>query len=212
MKPLRSAGATLVYPLVCNPSTPWLPVGVYVPIMVAGVIWNLLGPGPSPWCWIGLPAAGLLLWSFLEYVLHSQAFHRVTTVPVLQSLQQTHLDHHNEPKDTKQLVVRLARSLPVTAVLFAAAWAVLRSGPLAALLMVGVVSGYLAYEVLHYWIHLRGRRRWLLAPLVKHHLYHHYKDPSRCFGVTSPLWDWVFRTGRPASQPVAVPEPAAGPK
>jgi sterol desaturase/sphingolipid hydroxylase (fatty acid hydroxylase superfamily) len=95
-------------------------------------------------------------------------------------------------------------------VLFAVASVILWSGALAGLLMVGMILGYLSYEGLHYWIHLGRRSRWLLAPLVKHHLYHHYKDDSRCYGVTSPFWDWVFRTGRPPRVQPAARAPAAG--
>ena len=36
----------------------------------------------------------------------------------------------------------------------------------------------------------------LAAAVASHHLHHHSADPSRCFGVTSPLWDWVFHTRR----------------
>jgi sterol desaturase/sphingolipid hydroxylase (fatty acid hydroxylase superfamily) len=62
--------------------------------------------------------------------------------------------------------------------------------------MAGVIVGYLSYEVIHYAIHRVPWARRLLRPLASHHLHHHYADPSRCFGVSSPLWDWVFRTGR----------------
>ncbi|MGB3618930.1 MAG: sterol desaturase family protein, partial [Catalinimonas sp.] len=27
-----------------------------------------------------------------------------------------------------------------------------------------------------------------------HHSIHHFKDDERAFGVSSPLWDWVFGT------------------
>ena len=62
--------------------------------------------------------------------------------------------------------------------------------------MAGVIVGYLSYEVVHYAIHRSRWFRHLFRPWVRNHLYHHHKDDSRCFGVTSPLWDWVFRTGR----------------
>ena len=28
----------------------------------------------------------------------------------------------------------------------------------------------------------------------RHHLHHHFASPKKNHGVTSPLWDWVFRT------------------
>jgi sterol desaturase/sphingolipid hydroxylase (fatty acid hydroxylase superfamily) len=34
--------------------------------------------------------------------------------------------------------------------------------------------------------------RWLR----RHHLQHHYAAPDQNFGVSSPLWDIIFRTSR----------------
>jgi sterol desaturase/sphingolipid hydroxylase (fatty acid hydroxylase superfamily) len=62
--------------------------------------------------------------------------------------------------------------------------------------MVGLIVGYLSYEFIHYGIHQMPWLRRLVKPLASHHLHHHYADDTRCFGVTSPLWDIVFRTGR----------------
>jgi sterol desaturase/sphingolipid hydroxylase (fatty acid hydroxylase superfamily) len=30
--------------------------------------------------------------------------------------------------------------------------------------------------------------------MKRSHMKHHYKDSSRGFGVTSPLWDYIFNT------------------
>jgi sterol desaturase/sphingolipid hydroxylase (fatty acid hydroxylase superfamily) len=181
-----------------QPSGPWLPVLFYGPIGVAGVLWNLVGVRPPLWAWAVLPVVGLLTWTLLEYVLHSHAFHASPWLPRLRSVQASHLGHHEFPKDPRRIVARLSISVPLALVLFALFWAVLMNLKLAMLALSGLVAGYLAYEGIHYWIHIGRRTRWLLRPLVKHHLYHHYKDDSRCYGVTSPLWDWVFRTNRPA--------------
>jgi sterol desaturase/sphingolipid hydroxylase (fatty acid hydroxylase superfamily) len=32
--------------------------------------------------------------------------------------------------------------------------------------------------------------------IKRHHLFHHYRDESVNFGVSSPVWDYVFRTVR----------------
>jgi hypothetical protein len=50
--------------------------------------------------------------------------------------------------------------------------------------------------VIHYSIHQVALVRRLLRPLASHHLHHHFADSSRCFGVSTPLWDWILRTGR----------------
>lgn len=39
-----------------------------------------------------------------------------------------------------------------------------------------------------------------LRSLRRMHLRHHHGGNDRAFGVTSPLWDWVFGTYRPRSE------------
>jgi sterol desaturase/sphingolipid hydroxylase (fatty acid hydroxylase superfamily) len=34
-----------------------------------------------------------------------------------------------------------------------------------------------------------------------HHVLHHYHDPEKGYGVSSPLWDYVFRTVDPTEVP-----------
>ncbi|HZT80738.1 MAG TPA: sterol desaturase family protein, partial [Gemmataceae bacterium] len=193
----------------------WLPVGVFTPFAVAAVVWNLLDGTTPLWQLLLLPLAGLMLWSLLEYVFHSVGFHWPTKSPRLQALQASHAGHHEVPSDPARMVVRLVLTVPVAIVLFGLFSLAFGARP-AALLMAGLIVGYLAYEVVHYRIHVGRGPRWL-RPLVRHHLYHHYKDPSRCYGVTSPLWDWVFRTGRPprkapvkATPPLTQPAAPAG--
>jgi sterol desaturase/sphingolipid hydroxylase (fatty acid hydroxylase superfamily) len=194
----RSAGEGLWRLYSSQPSSPWVPAGVYGPVAVAGVLLNLVGQRLSVWSWVLLPPAGVLIWTLLEYVLHSRGFHGRPRSARMGAVQVSHRAHHADPKDPAKIVTRLAFSLPIAVVVSALAWVALWGIKPAALLIAGALAGYLAYEVIHYWIHVGRRTRWLLRPLVKHHLYHHYKDDSRCYGVTTPLWDWVFRTGRPA--------------
>ncbi len=190
----RACGAVALKPFVHQPSSPWLPVAVYGTLAAGCVLWNLFAEPPAAWMWVVLPASGVLLWTLLEYVLHSRFFH--DPPPPLHWMSTSHGGHHDEPNDPNQVVVRLAFSLPVAAFLFPALSLILWSAQWAALVMVGLIPGYLSYEVIHYSIHQVPAFRRLLKPLASHHLHHHYADPSRCFGVTSPLWDWVFRTGR----------------
>ncbi len=203
----RAARAGLSRFYFQQPSSPWLPALVYGPLAIAGVLWNLVGVRPPCWGWAVLPVAGFLTWTLLEYVLHSQAFHASPWLPQLRSVASSHLGHHEFPKDPTRIVARLSISMPLALVLFALFWVVLWNLKLAMLALAGLVAGYLAYEVIHYWIHIGRRTRWLLRPLVKHHFYHHFKDDTRCYGVTTPLWDWVFRTNRPArAQAADAPE------
>jgi hypothetical protein len=50
--------------------------------------------------------------------------------------------------------------------------------------------------VVHFRIHCGTvRGRWLRRQRTNH-LFHHHRNQDRCFGVTTPLWDWICRTGR----------------
>jgi sterol desaturase/sphingolipid hydroxylase (fatty acid hydroxylase superfamily) len=163
--------------------------------MAAGfVAWNLLAEWPPAWAWVMLPAAGILLWTLIEYALHSQFFH--DPPPRLRWMSVSHGSHHDEPDDPNRIVARLSFSFPIALVLYPLLGMILLSFQWAGLVMVGVVAGYLSYETIHYGIHRWPRFRRMIKPLASHHLHHHYADDTRCFGVTSPLWDWVFRTRR----------------
>lgn len=190
----RGAAVRLLDFFVRQPSTPWVPIAVYVPLAVAALVWNLTGDVPSGWVLIGLPVIGFFLWTLLEYFLHSRGFHSTLDSPWLQQLGKSHRAHHTHPSDPGRIIARLSFSLPVTLLFWGVLTLVLWSPKLAALLMSGMMLGYLAYEIVHYLIHRSKLFRKTLRPLVRHHLYHHHKDEERCYGVTSPLWDVVFGT------------------
>jgi hypothetical protein len=59
----------------------------------------------------------------------------------------------------------------------------------------GILAGYLSYDCIHYAIHHGGRlpTRWLMH-LRSAHLSHHYRDPDTGYGISSDLFDVVFRT------------------
>jgi dihydroceramide fatty acyl 2-hydroxylase len=61
-------------------------------------------------------------------------------------------------------------------------------------LMAGFIVGYLLYDMTHYATHHFPMRSGYAKFLKRHHMMHHYKDPATRFGVSSPLWDWVFGT------------------
>jgi sterol desaturase/sphingolipid hydroxylase (fatty acid hydroxylase superfamily) len=195
-RPPLAVGGFVVRFFTRQPPSPWPPIVFYVPLGAAAVVWNVYAGTPA-WALAALPAAGLFLWTLLEYILHKVAFHQATRFPRLIALYGSHGSHHVDPKDPERIVTRLSFSGMVAVILWAITATVLWSVRLSALVMVGVMAGYLAYEVVHFAIHrARGFRR-ILRPLVRHHLYHHHKDDTRCFGVTTPLWDWIFRTDRP---------------
>jgi sterol desaturase/sphingolipid hydroxylase (fatty acid hydroxylase superfamily) len=64
--------------------------------------------------------------------------------------------------------------------------------------MCGFLVGYLFYDLTHYATHHFAMRDGIWKWLKRYHMMHHYKTPEMRYGVSSPLWDVIFRT-KPAA-------------
>jgi sterol desaturase/sphingolipid hydroxylase (fatty acid hydroxylase superfamily) len=101
--------------------------------------------------------------------------------------------HHEYPQDSLRLVMPPVLSIPL-AVLFYFGFAWLLPGRMFAPFFLGFGLGYLCYDMIHYSVHhlpLTGKVGQILK---RHHLTHHFKEENRGFGVSSPLWDYIFGT------------------
>lgn len=132
------------------------------------------------------PVAGLLLWTLVEYLIHRFAFHGFAP----------HYRHHADPTDPRYIVAPLWLSLAGAAAVWILAAIATGSWSRAALVVAGLLSGYLAYELVHLRIHSADPGGSLLRALRRYHYYHHFADEHACYGVTSPVWDRVFHTCR----------------
>ncbi|MFQ5701791.1 MAG: sterol desaturase family protein [Acidobacteriota bacterium] len=140
-------------------------------------------------------AAGLALWTIAEYILHRFVFHFEPSLGPLRRLHYLmHGVHHDYPKDSRRLVMP-----PWVAVILACPFiglfrAALGPGALFFSVSSGFLTGYLIYDMIHYALHHAPLTHpaWLL--LKQHHMRHHYRDPSHNYGVSSTLWDIVFRS------------------
>ena len=143
---------------------------------------------------IGLFIAGWLIWSLLEYVLHRWVFHYVASSQWgKKQMFFIHGYHHEFPSDGMRLVAPIFMSWPL-AVVFALVY-YLFLGPNHWLqLFAGSAAGYLAYDWIHYYTHHFTPRNPIGKFLRKYHMLHHYKDGEAYFGISSPLWDFVFGT------------------
>ena len=61
-------------------------------------------------------------------------------------------------------------------------------------LFAGFLAGYLAYDMIHYATHHFPMRSGYLKFIKRYHMEHHFKAPNALYGVSSPAWDYVFRT------------------
>jgi dihydroceramide fatty acyl 2-hydroxylase len=131
---------------------------------------------------VGFFGAGLLTWTLLEYAIHGWMGHRFATF-----VTPLHHVHHRDPRAVFALGAWLPASLPllIGAARGARGWTILYGG---------ILAGFAAYEVLHYRMHFRAPICRAEARMRTRHLIHHYCAPALCFGVTTTLWDRVFRT------------------
>jgi sterol desaturase/sphingolipid hydroxylase (fatty acid hydroxylase superfamily) len=141
--------------------------------------------------------AGLLAWTLLEYVFHRFILHATIRNPLLRSfVNESHLRHHLAPRDPDQILVKPLFALAVSAVIYAIILLISRNPFVSSGIMVGIWAGFLYYEAVHYRVHMSLTHSRLLQQQRRAHFYHHFSNSRQCFGVTSPLWDYVFGTMR----------------
>jgi len=195
---------TFVHPLV--------PHVLYIPVIIF-LLWTTpVVPAGGTVLWF---VAGLVAWTFVEYLLHRFAFHAPDpvmaktheivaglapgepVVPALPSFRHVlyflfHGVHHEFPSDARRLVMPPVASIPMALLvwlLFAALF-----GAAARPAFAGLLVGYLAYDSTHFMVHHHSMPTRAGNFLKRHHMRHHFRDPDRDYGVSSPLWDVVFRT------------------
>lgn len=175
----------------CHPITPLV---IYVPLLCVLYAYAAVQSELSLGALLGYTMSGVFVWTLTEYWLHRTVFHFIRDIPAIETLhRRIHGIHHEFPNDMMRVVFPPAPSLGLAAVIFAIVYAL--CGPVVSIpVMGGVIVGYLWYDMTHWWIHA-GRPRSAWGRLLRHnHLSHHFKDHDKRFGVTSPLWDIVFRT------------------
>lgn len=151
---------------------------------------------------LGWFAAGVTLWTLLEWLIHGRLGHRRGA---RNRFAVEHAKHHATPQYIAGWTLKFLIVTPVALVLWALVTPVL-GRPDAAGLVAGLTLMYLYYEMVHRLIHRRPPRsrygRWLRI----HHVHHHFHSPRTNLGVTSPIWDRVFGTYVRVELPVSIPE------
>ncbi|MFO1519114.1 MAG: sterol desaturase family protein [bacterium] len=176
-------------------SHPWKPMALFIPLALL-LTWLSLSAHPrsigSVVLWIAL---GVFAWTLIEYFLHRHVFHLTQIKEPWRSMASgLHLAHH-KTVDTADLIIAPPISSLTFGTLVYFVFALFTfSFSAAALLETGVLIGYLFYEWCHYGAHRFQINSRIGKYLKQYHLRHHFKEPHRAYGVTSPLWDMVFRT------------------
>ena len=170
---------------------PATPVVTYVPV-VAITLWFSV-QAVTIVATAGCFLAGLLLWTLTEYVIHRWAFHYHPTSAFGKKIHfLVHGVHHDYPRDATRLVMPLLVSIPL-AILFYFAFKMAFTEFHYAVFS-GFMLGYVAYDFIHYATHHMKMETGIGRFLKRYHLKHHYNDEHTAYGVSTPLWDYVFGT------------------
>jgi sterol desaturase/sphingolipid hydroxylase (fatty acid hydroxylase superfamily) len=182
-------------------NTPWLerlshvhPATPAIVFLPAAAVFFWLCLSDCSWLLAGsLVLSGILIWTLTEYVLHRWVFHYQPTSALGRKIHfLTHGVHHDYPRDSTRLVMPPAVSLPLAALfwfVFSGLFGARYEGVFA-----GFLVGYVLYDTIHYATHHWRMDSRLGRFLKEYHLRHHYQDDDLSYGVSSPLWDYVFRT------------------
>ena len=147
---------------------------------------------------------GVVTWGLIEYCLHRFVFHfDAQSEKGRARVYAMHLSHHAQPKALDDLFTSLQLSLPIALCYCALGWAITGSWQVVVYLFIGLTAGYFSYEFLHYRAHHHTPRGRLLRYLKKYHMLHHHQSPALRFGVTSPLFDYLFGTFQPTKKVAA---------
>jgi dihydroceramide fatty acyl 2-hydroxylase len=172
---------------------PAVPALIYGPV-IAVLITLGARDGQAALTIVLLVLGGLFLWTLSEYWLHRKIFHWDPDHPIGHRLHFIiHGVHHDHPNDRMRLVMPPGASIPLAALFFGLFWLVFGL-PTAYPLFAGFLIGYLAYDYTHYYLHHFVPRSALGKRLREQHMRHHFQDHRYGFGVSTPLWDAVFRT------------------
>lgn len=172
---------------------PSIPAIIYVPV-IGYMIYETVKAGRIFTFVLSSFVLGLAVWSFTEYALHRFIFHFVPKTEWGKKIHfMFHGVHHDYPNDSTRLVMPPIISIPL-ALLFYFLFKNILGDQFLPPFFAGFILGYLAYDLTHYAVHhfsLRGR---VSLYLKQQHMRHHYMDPDGNYGVSSPLWDFVFGT------------------
>jgi sterol desaturase/sphingolipid hydroxylase (fatty acid hydroxylase superfamily) len=153
-------------------------------------------------------ALGLGVWTVTEYLLHRFIFHYHPTSAWGKRIHFIfHGIHHDYPKDRLRLVMPPSASIPLAALFYFLFSLLFQQNQLFAFFP-GFLLGYLIYDMLHYAMHHYNFKSGMMKRIKQHHMLHHYNDPEKGFGVSSSLWDEIFRSQFPKKPQQSNGEPA----
>ena len=178
--------ATHVHPII--PLLMWMPVIFW---LLYRSIFTLQISVPTL---LLLSICGILIWTLVEYLMHRYLFHLKSENKLIDRIVFLfHGVHHNEPDDRTRLVMPPVPALILSSILYGIFFMIL-GGKFVQPFFAFFLVGYLCYDYIHYATHHFKFRGGVGKFLKRYHLLHHHSESHAKYGVSSPLWDIIFKT------------------
>jgi sterol desaturase/sphingolipid hydroxylase (fatty acid hydroxylase superfamily) len=189
----------------------WSPVALYFLVLSFWTAAGYAGAAQTA----GRVLIGWFLWTLVEYLLHRFLFHyHPRTERFKRVFFLAHGVHHAQPLCRTRLVMPPVMSIPLAVIffgLFHLTFDVVLGRPQwFAPVFAGFVVGYIVYDMMHYTLHHARARNAYILMCRRQHMQHHGTCPGMRFGVSSPMWDYVFGT-MPKTVVQKGQEPSAAP-
>ncbi len=170
-----------------------VPLVVFFIYSLGLLYWSVVNTNLSALVTIAMFCIGMVVFTWVEYMVHRYLFHMGTDTETRAKMQYTmHGVHHEYPKDKERLAMPPVLSITIATLLLFVFRMIL--GDLVFSFLPGFLVGYAMYLSVHYMVHAYAPPKNFLKILWINHSVHHYKDGKVVFGVSSPLWDYIYGT------------------
>ena len=170
-----------------------VPLTIFSLFSGALLTWSITHTSLSAGTTIGLFVLGFIVFTWVEYVVHRYVFHMKPYTAARAKFQYTvHGIHHEYPKDKDRLAMPPLLSVTISTILLLLFRVVM--GDFAFAFLPGFLVGYAAYLGVHYMVHAFAPPKNFFRLLWINHGTHHYKNGEMIYGVSSPLWDYIYGT------------------
>ncbi len=170
-----------------SPALFFLDFVVYPPIILAFLFFGL--KNQPLFTSLTLVVLGYAIWTLAEYLVHRFVLHHI---PLFSKM---HFEHHDEALELIGTPTLMSLFFLLVVVLlplyFFTGTHITLCG------MAGFLTGYIAYVWVHYAVHHKGSGGFkFMRKLKRQHAVHHHGTSEYNFGVTTDIWDKIFRTKR----------------
>lgn len=174
-----------------NPVAPFV---LWVPVVLAVPIWAFLNGVTTLTALATMIPLGFVTWQCAEYFVHKKLFHWQGIGPISRRFHDiSHGFHHKYPDDPDRLVMPLAVSISLAALVAGLLWLIGR--PVFTVpWFTGFLAGYLFYDFMHWSTHFRRPLTAWGKVMRAHHMSHHFADVDTNFGISNRWVDVLMGT------------------